>query len=193
MKLDADFWSGRYQQGQTGWDAGSVTTPLKTYFDQLTDTSLKILIPGGGNSHEAEYLFSRGFNNVWVIDLSPLPLANLAARLPGFPSNQLVEGDFFAHAGQYDLIVEQTFFCAIDPALRSRYARKMCELLKPGGKLVGVLFDDDLNSDQPPFGGHAPEYQTYFEPYFQFLVFEPCYNSIKPRAGRELFISLIKK
>lgn len=33
--------------------------PLKVYFDQLTNKDLKILIPGGGNSHEAEYLLKK--------------------------------------------------------------------------------------------------------------------------------------
>lgn len=192
MGLDAKYWTERYQQGLTGWDTGGVTTPLKAYFDQLTDKSLKILIPGAGNAYEAEYLFGLGFINTTVIDLSPVPLANLKARVPGMSAAQLVQGNFFDHEGQYDLVVEQTFFCAIEPALRAAYGVKVHELLKPGGKLVGLLFDDPLNGDQPPFGGSADEYRSYFEGLFAFRVFAPCYNSIKPRAGRELFINLQK-
>jgi thiopurine S-methyltransferase len=68
----------------------------------------------------------------------------------------------------------------------------MNELLNPGGKLVGLLFNDKLNTDKPPFGGTEEEYLNYFEKYFKIKTFEPCYNSIKPRAGRELFINLEK-
>lgn len=193
MNLDADFWTERYKQGLTGWDTGSITPPLQNYFDQLTDRSLRILIPGAGNGYEAEYLFRRGFVHVRVIDLSPEPIQHLKARVPDWPEEQLIVGDFFQHQGQYDLIVEQTFFCAIQPGLRQAYAVKMHQLLKKGGKLVGVLFNDKLNDDRPPFGGNADEYRKYFEPYFTFQVFEPCYNSIKPRAGRELFIVLVSK
>ncbi|WP_339793214.1 methyltransferase domain-containing protein [uncultured Imperialibacter sp.] len=193
MNLDADFWTKRYRDGATGWDAGAITTPLKAYFDQLTDKQTRILIPGAGNSYEAEYLFKTGFQNVFVIDLSREPLNNLRQRVPDLPQEQLIEGDFFDHSGQYDLIVEQTFFCAIDPSLRQRYAEKTYELLRSGGKLVGVLFDEPLNNDYPPFGGNAAEYRAYFEPLFDFKVFETCYNSIPPRAGRELFIHLTKK
>ncbi|WP_339815611.1 methyltransferase [uncultured Imperialibacter sp.] len=193
MNLDANFWTKRYRDGSTGWDAGAITTPLKAYFDQLTDKQTRILIPGAGNGYEAEYLFKVGFQNVFVIDLSREPLNNLRQRVPELPQEQLIEGDFFDHEGQYDLIVEQTFFCAIDPSLRQSYAEKVHALLRPGGKLVGVLFDDPLNSDRPPFGGNAAEYRAYFEPLFDFKVFEACYNSIPPRACRELFIHLTKK
>lgn len=69
----------------------------------------------------------------------------------------------------------------------------MHELLQPKGKLAGLLFDDELNADVPPFGGSAAEYKPLFQNLFTTLHFEPCTNSIKPRAGRELFIELLKK
>jgi thiopurine S-methyltransferase len=193
MALNAEYWDNRYVNDETAWDAGAITTPLKAYFDQVRDKTLRILIPGAGNAHEAEYLFHQGFKNVFVLDYSAKALYNFSERNPGFPTTQLVHEDFFAHKGQYDLIIEQTFFCAIDPKLRSEYATHMNELLSPKGKLVGVLFNDVLNKDVPPFGGNTEEYKGYFESYFNFHVFEPCYNSIKPRAERELFINLIKK
>lgn len=190
--LNKKFWTDRYISNDIGWDTGGITTPLKEYFDQLTDKNILILIPGAGNAYEAEYLFNKGFRNVSVIDISEEPLNNLRKRLPEFPSKHLILTDFFDHKRQYDLIVEQTFFCALDPALRNNYAKKMYELLKPGGKLVGLLFNDKLNSDKPPFGGNKEEYIQYFENFFEFKTFEPCYNSIKPREGRELFMILKK-
>ena len=191
-KLDKTYWSSRYQENQTGWDVGEITRPLKNYFDQLTNKDLKILIPGAGNGYEVEYLFNNGFTNVTVVDLSELPLQNLSTRIPGFPKENLICGDFFEHVGQYDLIVEQTFFCALDPSMRSDYAKKMSELLAPGGRLVGVLFNTEFDGG-PPFGGSREEYLGYFMPLFKIKTFELCYNSIKPRAGRELFIILEKE
>lgn len=191
-RFDAGYWEKRYEEGYTGWDTGAVTTPLKTYFDQLVDKNLRILIPGGGNSYEAEYLFRLGFGNVWVVDVAHAPLQNLLTRCPDFPKHQLIQGDFFDLKPGYDLIVEQTFLCALEPAFRPAYARKMAELLNPGGKLMGLLFDDVLNTEHPPFGGNKAEYEVYFKPYFHFKYFETAYNSIKPRAGRELFILLEK-
>lgn len=190
MFLDKEYWNKRYTTNDFGWDAGAVTTPLKTYFDQLSNKDLKILIPGAGNSYEAEYLFNKGFKNVFVLDFAAEPLKNILVRCPEFPARHLIQQNFFEHEGQYDLIAEQTFFCAIDPKLRSLYAKHSAKLLKPGGKLTGVLFDCTFEKEGPPFGGSKEEYIAYFQPYFQFKTFDPCYNSIKPREGRELFINL---
>ena len=69
----------------------------------------------------------------------------------------------------------------------------MNNLLKDNGKLVGLLFNDSLNEDKPPFGGCKSEYKKYIEPHFNIKVFETAYNSIESRRGRELFMILIKK
>lgn len=193
MELGKDFWEGRYLSGNTGWDAGRITTPLKAYFDQLADKGLEILIPGGGRSYEAEYLHRAGFRNVHVVDYAGMAFGDLLERCPGFPRAHLHQGDFFEHAGRYDLIVEQTFFCALDPKLRARYVKHMHELLRPGGKLVGVLFDDPLFTDHPPFGGNASEYTALFSTVFGTFTLVPCHNSIPPRAGRELWLKAVKE
>ncbi|MBX2983342.1 MAG: SAM-dependent methyltransferase [Flavobacteriales bacterium] len=193
MELNADFWEERYATSDTRWDLGAVSTPLKTYFDQLTDKKLEIMIPGGGRSYEAEYLHRLGFGNVHVVDLTGAPFADLVERCPDFPKDHLHVADFFSHAGRYDLIIEQTFFCALDPKLRPRYVKRMHELLHPGGKLVGVLFDDPLNTDHPPFGGNEAEYRKLFSPVFADLSLERCHNSIPPRAGRELWLRAVKE
>lgn len=192
-KFDATFWTKRYQDNETGWDLGAPSEPLKMYVDQLTDKNIHILIPGAGNGYEAEYLINQGFKNVFVIDIAKEPLDNLKNRVPEFPENNLIHADFFQHQNQYDIILEQTFFCALDPSLRNAYVKKMAELLKPNGKLVGLLFTAPLNAVTPPFGATKEEYINYFGESFNFNVFENCYNSIKPRAGRELFINFQKK
>ena len=113
MSAYETFWNDKYKSGATGWDIGHISTPLKVYFDQLTNKDLKILIPGGGNSYEAEYLHNQGFKNVFVADISKVPLQNLQMRLPDFPKEHLLHGDFFDLKGKYDLIVEQTFFAPL--------------------------------------------------------------------------------
>ncbi len=190
---DKLFWDNKYLTGETGWDAGSVTTPLKEFFDTLKDPDCKILIPGAGNAYEAEYLHRQGFKNVYIIDISEFPLHNFQKRVPDFPRGHLLHGDFFELEDTFDLIVEQTFFCALAPALRENYARQMSRLLKKDGVLAGLLFDIPLNNDKPPYGGNKEDYIPYFRPYFTFRKFEKAYNSIPPRAGNELFIYLVKK
>lgn len=186
--IDANFWSQRWQQNQTGWDLGQVSPPLKAYFDGLTERSIAILIPGCGNAYEAEYLHDLGFSNVHVIDIAPEAVEKFKQRVPGFPNRHVHLGDLFAHKGQYDLIVEQTFFCALDPVLRPTYVQHMSKLLKPSGHLVGLLFNIPLNTEHPPFGGNANEYSELFGPYFEIEKMELCHNSVAPRQGNELWV-----
>jgi len=186
-KFDKLFWESKYEENKTGWDIGEVSTPLKTYFNQIDNKNLKILIPGGGNCYEAEYLHEQGFKNLHVIDIANQPLLNLKNRFPDFPEKKLINDNFFNHEGSYDLIIEQTFFCALTPTLRKPYVNKMHDLLTTNGKIVGLLFDFEFTTEGPPFGGSIKEYIKLFYAKFEIEVLERCYNSIKPRDGRELF------
>ena len=127
MVLSEAFWDNKYKSGETGWDIGYISTPLKKYFDQLKNKELKILIPGGGNSYEAEYLHKLGFKNVYVVDISSTVLINFQKRVPSFPNHHLIKTDFFGLKDSFELIIEQTFFCAIHPSLRPKYASKMSD------------------------------------------------------------------
>jgi thiopurine S-methyltransferase len=192
-----NFWSARYQEGRTGWDIGYPSPPLTEYLDQLTDKSLRILIPGAGNAYEAAYAWQQGFSNVHVLDIAREPLDAFQEKLPDFPGEQLLQDDFFAHEGTYDLILEQTFFCSFPPLpeTRAAYAKKMHQLLAPGGKLVGLWFNIPLTGDlgKRPFGGTREGYLNYLTPYFDPVVFTAAHNSIKPRLGSELFGVFVRK
>jgi hypothetical protein len=192
-ELGFSFWEDKYKENATGWDIGGVSTPLQTYFDQLSNKNLHILIPGAGNSYEAEYLHNSGFKNVDVIDLVSDPLENLLERTPTFPKGNLFQGNFFEHTKKYSLIIEQTFFCALHPSERENYAKKMHNLLEDKGKVVGLLFDVDFEKDHPPFGGSLEEYLSLFSKYFNIQIIEKSYNSVKPRVGTELFFIFEKK
>jgi thiopurine S-methyltransferase len=188
MKLNKAFWDNKYNNEKLGWDIGYISTPLKNYIDQLANKNLKILIPGAGNGYEVEYLFNRGFSNIYVVDIAQQPLDNLKNRIPHFPKNRLIHMDFFnLKESNFDLILEQTFFCALDPSLRGPYAIKMNNLLRENGKLAGLFFVFPLTEKGPPFGGDINEYNKLFFEHFKIKILERAYNSIKPRIGNELF------
>lgn len=193
MKFDKRYWQDKYNNQQTGWDIGYISTPIKEYIDQLSDKSLHILIPGAGNAYEAAYLYKKGFANVYVLDITHEPIQNFQNRIPDFPETQIIHQDFFEHHGQYDLIIEQTFFCSLHPKQRKDYVNKISQLLKTNGKLVGLLFDIDFNSPNPPFGGNMQLYKDLFAEKFEINILETAYNSIKPRANNELFIRALLK
>lgn len=189
--LDEEYWTSRYKNGYIGWDLGSPSPPLYQYLCQIDSKEIEVLIPGGGNAYEVAAAYGLGYTKVHLLDIALPPIVRFLKSNPSFPKSQVHHQDFFDHEGKYDLILEQTFFCALNPNVRSAYVQKMFHLLKPGGKLVGVLFDREF-SGGPPFGGNAEEYKGYFSPYFKIVKFERCYNSVSPRQGTELFIILKK-
>lgn len=190
-KLSADYWNNRYKESTDFWDLKEISPPFKAYIDQLLDKNLRILIPGCGYGYEGKYLFDKGFKNVFLLDFAEEPLLNFRKENPEFPVENLIKDDFFTHTGKYDLILEQTLFCAIDPKLRRDYSKKTSELLDLKGKLVGLLFNREFDLE-PPYGGNKEEYLTYFTPFFSTVEMENCYNSILPRMGSELFVKMVK-
>ena len=191
--LNGEYWDNQYKANTTGWDMGTVSPPLKNYIDQLTDKDIRILIPGCGNTYEAEYLLEKGFTNVTLIDIAPTLVDKLKQKFKNNSFIQIVLIDFFQHQGQYDLILEQTFFCALNPELRKNYVEKMNTLLSSSGKLAGLLFGVEFEKEGPPFGGNKNNYEILFQPLFRFITFETCTNSHPKRANSELFIILKKK
>ncbi|MBK0383831.1 SAM-dependent methyltransferase [Pedobacter sp. SD-b] len=189
-KLDSNYWNDRYINQQTIWDLGEISSPIKTYIDQLKNKDLSILIPGAGNAYEALYLLDKGFSNVTGIDFAVLPLQNLKLKLKDIEKAHyhLINDDFFNHRGTYDLILEQTFFCAINPKLRLDYVNHCHQLLNNNGKIAGLLFNKNFGSEGPPFGGNEIEYRELFKNKFEIKIMEVAYNSITPRQGSELFV-----
>lgn len=191
--LNKEYWEGRYADNRANWSVGDITTPLKEYIDQLPNKDVKILIPGLGHGHELLYLHRLGFKNIVGLDLTDVALQETLQIEEDFPVEKVGLGDFFEHQGQYDLIIEQTFFCSLPKSLRTKYVDKMHELLVPGGKLVGLLFDCEFRNEEPPFGGSREEYTALLSKKLNINLLETAYNSIKPRAGRELFFITIKQ
>lgn len=186
------YWDHRYLADETGWDMHQVSPPLKSYIDSLSDKGLAILIPGCGNAYEANYLLDKGFKNVTLIDLSKVVTDSLKKKYKDKPVS-IVNKNFFDHSDKYDLILEQTFFCALDPSLRKKYVEKCFELLNDYGKIAGVFFNKSFTQTEPPFIASDKEYRDLFQPLFTFLKFENCTNSIAPRMGYELAFEFEKK
>ena len=182
---DPNYWRERYRTAQTGWDLGGANAGLLAAATTYFRPGHRILIPGAGRGHEAEALWRRGYREVYVCDWAEEAFVTLrrSGALPG--ADRLIVGDFFALDGDYDGILEQTFFCAIDPARRAEYVKQCARLLRPGSRWVGVLFDRDFEGG-PPFGGTRAEYRELFSERFDVESLGRFGGSIAPRRGTEL-------
>ena len=189
--LNASYWDAQYKSETIGWDLGIISPPIKSYIDSYSNKEASILIPGCGNSYEADYLLQQGFTDVTVIDIAPSLVETLKNKYQNNEHIKIILSDFFEHQGQYDLIIEQTFFCALAPSFRTQYVHKMYVLLKTNGKLAGLLFNKNFTQG-PPFGGSMTEYQNTFKDAFALLQMDIAANSLADRAGMELFIEFKK-
>ena len=69
----------------------------------------------------------------------------------------------------------------------------MYELLISGGKYVGLFFNHEFKLNKPPYGAIKETYLELMKNLFDIKTFEPAYNSIKSRAGNELFFIFEKR
>lgn len=64
-------------------------------------------------------------------------------------------GNFFdehkKHAGEYDLIFDCTFLCALHPDVRIKWGKQMATLTKKGGELVTLIFPICKRTGGPPY------------------------------------------
>ena len=110
LNLGQSYWNKQYESNTTGWDLGEVSPPIKAYIDQIENKNCRILIPGCGNTYEADYLLQQEFTNITIIDIAPTLVKKLNIKNANNPNIHIILGDFYTHEGQYDLIIEQTFF-----------------------------------------------------------------------------------
>ncbi|GGA73578.1 hypothetical protein GCM10008015_12760 [Flavobacterium palustre] len=189
--LDQKYWDAQYKARATGWDLGAIAPPIKNFIDSLSNKKSRILIPGCGNTYEAEYLLEKGFTNITVIDIAPTLVSLLQQKFTDNQNIKIVLGDFFEHKGEYDIIIEQTFFCALPPFLRQKYVWKMHQLIADKGILAGLLFNRTFEVS-PPFGGSQTEYELLFKKAFDFIKLEMAKNSAEPRKDSELYFEFRK-
>lgn len=144
-----EFWDTRFRDGVTPWDAGGVPPAVKNWIGRRRGR-LRVLIPGAGTGYEVR-LFAEHGHDVLAIDFSDAAI-EAAKRELGSLSGRVRKADFFGlQDGPFDVVYERAFLCALPRTLWSEWARRMAELVSPGGVLAGFFYLDD-NQRGPPFG-----------------------------------------
>lgn len=190
--LDATYWDNQWKSESTGWDLGEPSPQLKNIIDKINNKSSKIAIPGCGNGYEAKYLADKGFIDITLIEISETAAQNLNRKFQDIPQIKVLHSDFFELEEKFDYILEQTFFCALPPQMRQKYAHKMFHSLNKNGKLTGLFFNREFESQGPPFGGTESEYRNLFKDAFTITKMRSTKLSAEPRMGSELYFELIK-
>ena len=151
LRCPAD-WEQAYVDGRVPWDLGAAPPALERVVarfaadrDAGRDDLRRVFVPGTGRGHDARAFASAGFD-VTANDIAATAVAEGRAldAAAGVRMTWL-QHDLFALPaaleGGFDLVWEQTCFCAIPPERRDDYVQAVARLLRPGGTWVGVLWN----------------------------------------------------
>jgi SAM-dependent methyltransferase len=185
-KLDPagpEFWDVRFREQYMPWDAGGVPAAVREFLAR-EPAKLRVLIPGCGSAYEAR-AFAEAGHDVIAIDFSAAAI-DAARRVLGERERVLVLGDFFAFdfGAPFDLVYERAFLCALPPASWPRWARRVGEVVRPGGRLAGFFYWRDAPGG-PPFGLKTGELEAVLAPAFDRIEDAPVADSIEVFVGHE--------
>jgi SAM-dependent methyltransferase len=174
-----EFWDTRFRSGVTPWDAGGVPPHLPAWL-RGRRSPMRVLIPGAGAGYEARFFSEQG-HDVVAIDFS-----EAAVEAAG---GLVRNADFFTFAeGGFDLVYERAFLCALPRRTWPQWARRMAELVRPGGELAGFFYLDD-NQRGPPFGTSREELERLRGAAFELTseaAIAPA-QSLLVFAGKEIW------
>ena len=199
-----EFWQSLYEKGRTGWDLGGPTPVFQRLIDAGRLKPGRMVVLGAGRGYDARIFAHHGFQ-VTAVDFAPAAIDELHSRNEEKAPLVIVKADIFnldpALFGDFDYVLEYTFYCAIDPHRRAQYATVVDRLLKPGGKFVGLAFpvgeEDRLPGEPPggpPYAVSADELVSLLEARgFSLQHRETPPDSVPGRLGREELLILQKQ
>ena len=182
------FWNQRYASGETPWVLHKIPAALR-FFLKRTRIKGKVLIPGCGTDHGVIKAFADAEFEVTAIDFSSIAIAETKKALGNFgPSRTggIMRADFFKSdfGRRFDLVYERTFLCAMHPRRWPQYAKRVAQLLRPGGKLIGIFFYG-TDPEPPPYPINKTQAVEIFGKYFRLVRDLKISDSVPMFAGTE--------
>lgn len=188
------YWSMRYRERKNGWDQMRPHPFLKHAHAYLGDVSKKkLLVIGAGPGHDAEY-FSDVAGKVTALDFSEEAKAHFRAYYPDSKVEYVV-GDFFtADLGKFDVVLEHTLLCAIDPKRYGDYFAAVERALNPGGFYAAIVWNKSPVGDAgPPFSVPNATVLSHLKKRgFKIHVECPVEPTVPGREGTETFFYACK-
>ena len=188
-------WEHHYETDDLRWDLGEVAPPFVHLWEERKISQCKAIIPGCGRGHEAIFLAERGFQ-ITAVDYTQGAVGLLEkALLKENLSGEVLRQDFFEldsyYNDKFDLMLENTFFCAINPSMRQKYVVTAGRILKSGALLVGLFYETDKEGG-PPFNTRKRDIEEHFSERFAIEVLSKTLHSAEQRQGKE-WLAIFKK
>jgi SAM-dependent methyltransferase len=170
------MWSRGLARGQA-FDANQPEPALVALMERHTLPTGRALVPGCGRGYSVVQLASPE-RTALGLDIAPTGVAaarDLMAEMVGGSELEsqvdVQEADFFSAdlvptLGQFDVVYDCTFLCAIQPDMRKAWAEQMNKLLQAEGELITLIFPNGpLGSTGPPFTINEELVRSLLEPH----------------------------
>ncbi|CAL2275576.1 unnamed protein product [Prunus armeniaca] len=183
-------WDKCWEQGLTPWDLGQPTPVIAHLHRQGALPKGRALVPGCGTGYDVVAIASPE-RHVTGLDISENAIkkaAELFSSIPEARYYSFLKVDFFTwHPTElFDLIFDYTFFCAVEPEMRSVWARKIRDILKPDGELITLMFPISDHIGGPPYKVSVSDYEEVLHPMgFKATSIVDNELAVPPRKGRE--------
>jgi hypothetical protein len=151
-----DKWDTRWKNNITPWDFGEPAKILVALFNsnEFGDSG-KALVPGCGQGHDVSFIGSFKNWSCTGLDVSETAVETACktrdSRNVSPLRAEFVNGDFFTFEGQFDLLFDHTFLCALLPSMRLSWSKQMAKLVKKGGFLLTYMYPLGDHEDGPPW------------------------------------------
>lgn len=136
---DLQFWQQRFERGETPWDRGGAGPQIAAWLGSgMLGPGMRVLVPGCGSGHDVLALAQAGCE-VTALDYAPAALALTARRLRETGATAtLVQADalHWQAPQPFDVVYEQTCWCALHPDRWSAYARQLQDWVRSAGHLL---------------------------------------------------------
>ncbi|XP_050256862.1 probable thiol methyltransferase 2 isoform X1 [Quercus robur] len=167
-KESTDGWEKSWEQGVTPWDLGQ-PTPILVHLHQTGALPKgRALVPGCGSGYDVAAIAcpERYVVGLDISDIAIKKAVELSSSLPNASYFNFLKADFFTWnpSELFDLILDYTFFCAIEPDMRLAWAQRIRDLLKPGGELITLMFPISDHVGGPPFKVSISDYEEVLLP-----------------------------
>jgi len=212
----SEFWQQAYLENRAPWDMGTPTpvfvSMLQEYGLQIAhygregrrpiaptegSSSPRVLVPGCGRGYDAMLFAEYGFN-VTALDFAPEPVKFLRAEAANRNLRmEILQDDLFTlseeNIARYDIVLEYTCICAIDPARRREYLHMLHRVLASDGYFIGLIFPIDGRPGGPPYAIERDSFLSELTTLFDVRFLDIPKTSIKPRRGKEILVIAQKK
>ncbi len=167
---DPAFWDVRYRDANTPWQPGQSPPEALTLGPPPTPGA-RLLVPGAGWTEESVIFVADGWD-VLAVDFSAEAVALARRHLAGSDVEVRQADVFELDEPPFDLVYERAFLCALHPRTRPSYGRRLPELVRHGGLLVGY-FQVGEGRGGPPYDIVRADLEALLQPAFELETDRP--------------------